>query len=272
MSYATLRANPAYLAAIPLAVTLLLTSCDPGSTVTNNFIAEEQFSITVDVVDQTKLSLEATNGTIRVTGVVDGTTVTVQGTKLVWGNTQADADAGLDFLDVVVDEGPDEFVVSTNQPTTGSRIYAVEYEIRLPDNLQVATVSGNGDIIVEFVRDNVNVAAVNANINLDQIEGGVGIELVNGNLDAKVTLPLNGTVDAIVGNGNITLEIPITTSAQVTFEIVCCSYAFDNIELEGLETSPPGVFPPTVTGTLGAGQGTISLGVGNGVITLVGIP
>lgn len=270
MSYATLRPKPACLAAILLAATLPSTSCSPGSTAVNSFLADEQFSITVDVVDQVRLSLEAINGTIRVTGVVDATSVTVGGTKLVWSTSQADAEAGLDVLDVVIDEGVDEFLVYTDQPETGSRNYAVEYEIRLPDDLEVAIINGNGNIIVEFVRDNVEIASVNADINLDEVEGGVSAQLVNGNIDAEVTLPLDGIVDMVVGNGNITLEIPTNTSAEVTLEIVCCGYNFDNIELQNEEISPPGVFPPTVTGTLGDGRGTISLGVGNGVISVIG--
>ncbi len=270
MSYATLRPKPACLAAILLAATLPSTSCSPGSTAANSFMADEQFSFTVDVVDQVRMSLEAINGTIRITGVVDATSVTVGGTKLAWGNSQADAEAGLDVLDVVIDEGPDEFLVYTDQPETSSRLYAVEYEIRLPDDLEVAMVNGNGDIIVEFVRNSVEIGSVNANINLDEIEGNVAVQLVNGNVDGEVTLPLDGVVDVVVGNGNITLEIPTNTSAEVTLEIVCCGYNFDNIELQNLETSPPGVFPPTVTGTLGNGQGTIYLGVGNGLISVIG--
>ena len=76
MSYETLRPRPAYLAAILLAATLSSTSCDPGSTVANQFMADEQFSFTYDVVDQLHLDLVAINGNIRITAGVDATTVT----------------------------------------------------------------------------------------------------------------------------------------------------------------------------------------------------
>jgi DUF4097 and DUF4098 domain-containing protein YvlB len=190
---------------------------------------------------------------------------------LVWSNSQADAEAGLDVLDVVIDEGADEFLVYTDQPEVSSRDYAVEYVIRLPDDLEVAMISANGNIIVEFVRDNVEILSVNADINLDEVEGNVSAQLVDGNIDAEITLPLDGVVDVVVGIGNITLEIPTNTSAEVTLEVVCCGWNFDNIELQNQENSPPGVFPPTVTGTLGDGRGTISLAVGNGIITVIGV-
>lgn len=270
MPYAKLRSKPACLAALLLSVTLPLTSCDPGSTLQNTFVADEQFSYTFDVVDQVRLTLESVNGTIRVTGVVDATSVTVQGTKLVWSNSQADADAGLDTLDVVIEEEPDEFIVYTDQPDTGTRSYAVEYEIRLPDDLAVGLLNVNGDIIVEFVRASVEIASVNANINLDEVEGNVSAELVNGNVDAELTLPLGGVVEMAVANGNITIEIPTNTSADVFFE-GCCNWAYDNLDLQNVEESGPGVWPPTLTGTLGAGQGTISLLIGNGVIWLIGV-
>jgi hypothetical protein len=270
MPHAILRPKPASLAAILVAAVLSSTACDPGSTAVTDFMAEAQFSYTVDVVDQVRLRLDAINGTIRVTGVVDATTMTVEGTKLVWSNSQADADAALDNLAVVIDEGVEVFHVHTDQPEQDGRAYAVEYEIRLPDDLEVAMVNVNGDIIVEFVKNSVEITSVNAAINLDEIEGNVSIQLVNGDVDAELTLPLDGVVDMAVADGDITLEIPTDTSAEIYFEIACCGNNFSNLDVQDLEHSPPGVWPPTVTGTLGAGQGTISLAVGNGIITMIG--
>jgi hypothetical protein len=270
MSYATLGPKPAYLAAILLAATLPLTACDPGSTAVNSFMAQDQFSYTYDVVGQTSLSLEAINGTIRITGSVDATTVTVQGTRLVWSSSQADAEAGLDDLDVVVDEGPDEFHVYTDQPEDDGRAYAVEYEIRMPEDFEMSMVSGNGDIIVEFLKRATTVSSVNADINLDEVEGNVSLQLVNGDVDAEVTLPLDAVVDMAVTSGNITLEVPVATSAEFHFAIGCCGWNFDNLTPQNVNVSPPGVYPQTVDGMLGDGHGTITLAVGNGIISLVG--
>lgn len=271
MSHATLGPKPAYLAAFILALTLPTASCDPGGTAPNTYMASEPFSYTVDVVDQLRMRLEATNGTITVTGVVGATTMTVEGTKLVWSSSQADAEAGLDVLDAVIDESADSFLVSTDQPDTGTRNYAIEYEIRLPDNLEVSVRNGNGDIVVGFVKANVEVASVNADIRLDEVQGGVLAGLVNGNFDAEVTLPAGAAVEITAGNGDITLQIPTNTSADVFFEIVCCGYDITNLTIPDLEESPPGVFPPTVTGTLGAGQGSITLTVVNGIINMIGV-
>ncbi len=271
MSFETLRAPPAYLAAILLASTLSSTSCDPGSPVVNQFMAEEPFSFTYDVVDQLRLDLEAITGNIRITGVVDATTVTVEGELRVWSNSPEDAEAGLDDLDVVVEEGAEGFLVRTDQPGTGSRFYEVDYEIRLPDSFAVSVVNGNGEIIVEFVKESVSVASVVTIVDLQEVEGDVSAQIVNGSIGAEVTLQLDGVVDIAVANGNITLEIPTDTSAEVVLEVTCCGWSFSNLDVQNLQESSPGVFPPTVTGTLGAGQGTISLSVGNGIITVVGV-
>lgn len=271
MSYATLRPKPACLAAILLAATLSSTACDPGSTGVNTFMAEEPFSYTMDVVDQASLSLEAINGNIRVTGVVDATTVTVEGTLLVWSSSQEDAEAGLADLDVVIEEGAEEILVSTDQPETSSRAYAVDYEIRLPDDLAVSILNVNGEIIVEFVKRGVEISSFNTLVNLDEVEGNVEALIVNGDIGADVTMPPGGAVAIAVGNGDITLEIPTDTSAEIYFEVACCGWNFDNLDVQNLESSGPGVWPPTVTGTLGAGDGSISLAVGNGLINVVGI-
>jgi hypothetical protein len=271
MSYANRRPRPVYLAALLLAATLSSTSCDPGSTAVNQFMADEQFSFTYDVVDQLRLDLEAINGNIRITGVVDATTITVEGTLLVWSDSPEDAQAGLEDLNVVVEEGAQAFLVYTDQPETSTRAYAVDYEIRLPDSFAVSVINVNGEIIVEFVKDSVGIASVNTAVNLDEVEGDVSAEIVNGDISAEVTLLLDSVVDIVVGSGDITLEIPTDTSAEVYLEVVCCGWNFSNLNVQNLEESGPGVFPPTVTGTLGAGQGTISLAVGNGLINVIGV-
>lgn len=270
MSYTTLRLRPAYLAAILLAATLSSTSCDPGSTNVNQFMADEPFSLTYDVVDQVRLELQGINGNIRVTGVVDATTVTVDGTLLVWSTSLEDAEAGLTDLEVVVEEGPEAFVVYTDQPETSYRTYAVDYEIRVPDSFAVSVINVNGEIIVEFIKQSVDIASVNTVVNLDEVEGDVSAQIVNGDIGAEVTLLTGSVVDIAVVNGDITLEIPVDTSAEVYLEISCCGWNFDNLDVQNLEESGPGVFPPTVTGTLGAGQGTISLAVANGLINVIG--
>ncbi|MGD2217592.1 MAG: hypothetical protein PVJ64_12630 [Gemmatimonadales bacterium] len=272
MPGATLRPKPACLAALLLAVTLPTASCSPGSTGVNSFFAEQEFSFALEVTSQLSLSLEGVNGTIRVTGVEGGDSLHVEGVRQAWSSSQADADEHLSSVQVVIDENPDDFLVYTDEPDeAGGRVYVVNYEIRLPDNLEVAIVNVSGDILVEFLKDNVDISSVQASITLDEMQGNVLIELVSGLIDAEATLPLDGSLDMTLNDGDITLQIPTETSADLYLEAFCCAWDIQNLTLQNEEQSPPGTLPATLSGTLGDGRGTISLAIGNGIITLIGV-
>lgn len=266
MLHAFVKAKSSCLAALLLAPALPATGCDDGATGPNQFVAEERLSFTFDVADQVLLSVAAKNGNVTVTGVAGGTSLTVEGVRKVWSHSQDDADAHLDLLEVSVEENPDDFVISTEQPqVSGGRAYVVNYTITLPDDFEVAIVNANGNITVIAVKEDVNITNSNGEIRLNGIEGSVAADISNGEIDAAVTLPLDGTLVMSVGNGEIGLSVPQNTSAEFSAEVGNGSITVVNLTLQNQVTTPR-----SVTGTLGAGQGTVSLAVGNGVITVTG--
>jgi DUF4097 and DUF4098 domain-containing protein YvlB len=89
---------------------------------------------------------------------------------------------------------------------------------------------------------------------------------VNGQITASVTLPSAGEIDMSLVNGNVDLRIPQTTSAQFSATV-----AIGSISLTNLSLSNETVTPNSRTGTLGGGDGTISLDAGNGTIAVQGI-
>ena len=111
----------------------------------------------------------------------------------------------------------------------------------------------------------VNVHSVNGTITLNDIFGSVAVELVNGDIDSKVTLPLDGTIAMGVANGDIKLDIPKNTSAQFASSVVNGKINVSNLNLQNkVETSK------SVSGTCGEGRGTINLSTVNGDINVNG--
>jgi hypothetical protein len=274
MSQATPRPR---LAALLFAVALPLCGCDDSPTGSSSngsygFVAEDMFWFTVEVTSEVRLRLEATDGTVTIAGVTTPDHVRVNGTRQVRSSrSQPDADAYLERLEVSVEESPDSVLVATDEPAASSgREYTVNYEIEVPNGLEVAVVSGNGDVTVVSVKSSVEVTAANGDVTLEDIEGSAAIQLANGEVDAEVTLPLDGVVDIDVENGGITLRIPASTSAEFHLEVGCCSWSLEHLNLQHQSQSPPGVRPATLSGMLGDGHGTISLVLGHGLITVIG--
>lgn len=201
-------------------------------------MAEEVFSYVLDATAKVRLDVEAVNGTITVTGVGGSNEMKVDGVKQVWSSSQADADEYLDSLNVYADENLNAFLVNTEQPTSSDgRTFVVNYEIELPDGLEVMIVSANGAITVSSIMNDVAVINANGDITLDDIEGSVAAALGNGDIEAEVTLPLAGTLELAIGNGGISLSIPQSTSAEFSAEVGNGSISVMNLALQNEVTT-----------------------------------
>ncbi len=237
---------------VPSLLGLILASGCGGSSsgfVDNRPWAEEPFSFNEPVGTQTALQLQGVSGTIEVTGTPGATSIAITGVKRVQANTLEDATAHLAQLDVEVSSSANEVLVQTVQPKfSAGRNYIVNYTISLPQDFDCRILSVNG------------------RIEADAIHGSVFLRLVNGQITASVTLPSAGEIDMSLVNGNIDLRIPQTTSAQFSATV-----AIGSISLTNLSLSNETVTPNSRTGTLGGGDGTISLDAGNGTIAVRGI-
>jgi len=88
---------------------------------------------------------------------------------------------------------------------------------------------------------------------------------VNGQITAKITLPLNGNIGMANVNGNIDLEIPTNTSAEFSAGLVNGNITITNLVLQNQVSSST-----SLTGTLSNGEGTIALTTVNGNISATG--
>ena len=239
---------------VPPLLGLILASGCGGSSHSSGFVdnrpwAEKSFSFNEPIGSQTALQLQGVSGTIEVTGVPGATSVTITGVRRVQANTLEAATAHLAQLDVNVSSSANEVLVQTVQPKfSAGRNYIVNYTISLPQDIDCSILSVNGRILA------------------DAIHGSVLLRLVSGDITASVTLPPAGEIDMSLANGKIDLRIPQTTSAQFSATV-----AIGSISLTNLSLSNETVTPNSRTGTLGGGDGTISLDAGNGTIAVRGI-
>lgn len=211
-------------------------------------VVSEEFSFEQEVANQTRLVLEAINGTISIAGVAGADVVTVDGTREVHAETLDEAQQGLPEVQVAVEEFEEEIVVRTIQPQDNERRnFVVNYQINLPRNLSVVVTSANG------------------NIDATDIDGSVSVQLSNGNVDARVTLPPSGFIEITIANGDTDLFIPVSTSAAFSAAVGNGSIEISNLELQNLVRTSK-----TAMGVLGEGNGAITLQTGNGRITASG--
>jgi DUF4097 and DUF4098 domain-containing protein YvlB len=159
-----------------------------------------------------------------------------------------DAQAALRQLEVNVVELATEVFVETVQPQDSQgRNYAVDYIVTLPRNFEVSITNINGDVVVR------------------EMLASTYVDLTNGEIDGKVDLPQDGTIDLSTANGRIALDIPHNTSSELSANV-----ANGRIELSNLTLLSEDRTPTSLQGRLGDGRGVITLRTVNGDIAVRG--
>jgi len=230
------------------------------------FSAEESFSYEVGRGTREYFRIEGVNGTITIAGTSNADHVSVTGSRRVLSDTQQDANDRLDSLLVVVDSTDSEVSVQTVQPDdTQGRPYIVDYTISVPMDFDINLVAANGDVAINTIAGDILVLLANGDVTFDATEGNVSVSLANGEVKASSTLPPGGSIVLSAANGEIDLGIPQTTSAELT-----ASVANGDITVRNLDVTITKRTQKELEGTLGGGDGTISLNLGNGAIHIYG--
>lgn len=255
-----------------LSLLLLITfsSCiiiDPDEDVTNtNHSASEPFSYEVTVKNQNQFVLEGINGEVEVIGVEKVASAQITGERIVRSDSDEDANACLNELEVRLIESSDEIYVKTVQPKEShGRQYIVNYHITIPNDWNVTIGHVNGNIEIKNFADDVSVGSVNGNVELEAIAGSVSVGLTNGNIKAEVVLPLQGKCSLCTVNGLIGVEIPKNTSAEFSASVINGTVSVNGLTLTNMQTSRQ-----STSGILGTGQGNITLVTVNGTINVSG--
>ena len=258
---------------------------DPSDDDNTDVEVREAFDYAIEVRDRSVFRINGINGPMDIVGRTDCASVEIWGEKIVRSHSLADAEASLAYLDVVVSSDENEVRVRTEQPRdTRGRDYQVEYHVIIPESWQAFAENTNGGIEIDSLKSAVYVDIINGNISLSDVGGQVNAGLTNGNVilvnfqgsvDAvvnngqilgDVTLPLDGICSLEIVNGNIVLDIPVSTSAEFVAVV-----ANGSISITGLPLKDQVITERSTSGTLEDGQGAITLQVVNGNIEVHGV-
>ena len=97
---------------------------------------------------------------------------------------------------------------------------------------------------------------------LISIVGGITADVENGDIDVTVILPADETIDLTANNGSLELNIPVSTSAEFYANVDKTG----KIVVSDLDFTESWSADKSVIGTLGNGEGSISLNTVNGNI------
>jgi len=251
-------------------ISILWCACGEDSNLISgspSFTAEEPFSSNIGVIKHQRIRLAAVTGTIHMIGNASTDIVSISGEKRVTATSTADAQEHLSDITINIQDLGSEVFISTNQPSeSGNRLYQVNYIITYPDTLETEVGAVTGVVTIDSMNQNVSVNHVTGNIFLNGLSGNSSIVLVTGNIQGDVRIPIDGDLDWDVVTGNINLDIPVNTSTLFTANVTTGNINVANLSLQNLSGTPT-----FLSGTLGDGQGNITLTVITGNINVTGI-
>jgi DUF4097 and DUF4098 domain-containing protein YvlB len=260
-----------------------MVSCDARDIVWK-YEEKEAFSNTIAVGGQSSLEITSVNGSIDVTGVPGADTVEIRGEKIVKSDdSQEDALAALADLKISTEEKDDKVVVTSNQPDDDDHDYNVEYIVTVSADWKIDLKQVNGSISISSVDEEVSAETTNGSVLVDEckgsivgsttngelvfidVDGSIEGKTTNGSIEAIMTLAAEGRCLLDTSNGNVTLDIPAATSADLS-----ASVQNGRIEHTGLTFSDLEESETSLVGMLGEGNGEIDLETTNGSIEISG--
>lgn len=206
-------------------------------------------------------------------------------------DSKGQARAAADDVRLVENGTPAELVIDVTVPREArGKVFDVDLELQVPDDVrvEVATdngsirvenlavtvldttngpidmrftsgnalaVTNNGTVVVEGHQGDLDVRTTNAPIDLISIQGNLAASTVNARIDARVTPnPSNGDVRLATTGGPIQVTIPRATNGRLTGTTTAPGLVFIEQTLDyARDTFGPGF----ESGFLGSGQGVL---------------
>ncbi|UCF63409.1 MAG: DUF4097 family beta strand repeat protein [bacterium] len=274
-----------FLLVLTFNVSCIFNAIDDDGDVNNlDYEARESFYFDIPDIGFNALHVEAINGNIEVISIAQLDTISIEGNRIVKSESLEDAQEHLPDLLVVIDQSTNNLSIRTEQPDqTNGRSYQVDYKIHIPadwgqrliqinGNMSSRNSQGNiiitgtnGNIFVNNCQSRVEAVLTNGNISINDVTGSVQGQLTNGNIVTKMMLTESGFCALQTVNGLVQLTIPTTTSATFSASTSNGSATISNLVLSNSH-----ITQKSISGTLGNGNGTITLRATNGNVGATG--
>ncbi len=243
-----------------LAVTTLLACLSISASAELTREESHSFALAADG----RVSLENINGDVAIEGW-DRNEVSIEAV------VRARTERALEEVEIDIDAGDSGISISTEYPHRehGGRHDAasVDYTLFVPRGAQLDDIElVNGSLTLAEIAGGVSAEVVNGKVEARGLSGSAELSTVNGSLEAGFyELSSGQSIDLESVNGSVTLSLANAVDAEIEASTVHGSINNDF----GLEVDSEGFVGKSLSGTVGAGGGRISLETVNGSIKIL---
>ena len=111
----------------------------------------------------------------------------------------------------------------------------INYEISVPDNIEISVDNTNGKIDIDDVDNNIKLNIINGDINLSNTSGNLNVDLTNGKIKCELDSTKGLNIKNI--NGNITLNLGSSFSGNIKADCVNGKVVTKDLEFKNTENS-----------------------------------
>lgn len=213
----------------------------------------ETIQQTIPFVGRTKLTIENPAGSLEITGWGEPR-VELVATK------RARSEGDLQEIDVEIREEPDGVRIRSLHSEIVSK-WLVDYRLKVPYGVALEIDQGAGEITIADYAGSITVDLGAGDLNLKEVRAPeISLDVGAGNVDAVVLESQRIEID--LGTGDLDLRLPPDASFAVEVRV-----GVGDLTISGFETlniRQEGLISQSAEGTLGAGEGTLSIRVGVG--------
>lgn len=167
------------------------------------------------------LSLENTNGSVEVVSW-DKNEIEIVAYKEVRAGDRSTAEKLMEKIEIDIRESENEIIIKTHFPKSsssnglfgwlfgkGGNSISVEYEIKVPENIDLNLHTTNGGVIVDNIEGRLRLETTNGKIRGRNINGLARCHTTNGSIRMEFTdIPADEKLSFKTTNGSIKLYLP----------------------------------------------------------------
>lgn len=182
----------------------------------------EKKDISISTVNKKKVVLDNTNGDIKVTKSPSDSVLRIKA-EGVFHLTKREMNENTDRIKIKIDSTGDIIKISSDFENV-KHVFSfnfhigstIDYEIFVPDGLEVSVDNTNGKIELFEINNKVDVNQTNGNIKLTRTTGVISVDNTNGKISGDLDSSKGLNLKTV--NGNITLNLGSTFSGKFRME------------------------------------------------------
>lgn len=251
---------------IILTAAMIVTGLSGCSLLRKRVDKTEKVELRLSADNKTKISIDDSNGDIKVTRSNDSSRVIVINAVKSFEVRYDEQDKPLDMVKINIDSAGNEVKVTTEIERNNGLFKRhkggkVDYNIKVPAGMNVEIDNVNGDITLINIDGNINIETVNSAINLANCTGKIKVEGVNGGVHGNFDSTKGVNIDMV--NGIVKLGGLKNINADVSASTTNGRVKFKNLQFLNMVSEKR-----SLSGMLGKGGNSISISTVNGTITL----